>query len=335
MGRLKVVGNKKKTPLSPVQKEMLSIYAVFKNICDRHNLRYFADGGTAIGAVRHGGFIPWDDDIDILMPLQDIQRLLDIFPKEAPDNLGAFWFTIEGRVLKIHNKNTTFIEWAVLDKPSDYEGVFIDIFPLIGLSDNREVADTHMSVVNAELFKVLGNYFVNKNASKKSSLYPLLMEKYKYDESRYIGKVSTRHTVFNKADFNKPKVYKFENTEICLPGDVNAFLSPRFGNYMKLPPEDLREGHHEIQSTVDLKTPLSYYVKRFNRMDEWFIDAVAKNTKACSIYQMNALRNNLHSANQRITELESQIDMLTSSTSWKITQPLRKTKKYIKGNKNG
>lgn len=314
--------------MSELQKRILDIYKVFKEICDKHGLRYFAEGGTAIGAVRHGGFIPWDDDLDVVMPMPDIHKLLKIFPKEAPKHLGVFWFTIEGRVLKIHDKKTTFIEWAVLDKPADYEGVFIDIFPLIGLPDGKTEADRFAQEVGSVYGDEYIKYLSDKQAKKHVPHYMSLCNLYNYDSANYVGRTVFRY-VLQKASFDKPTVYKFEDTEIYLPGDISSFLA-RFGDYMKLPPEDQRSGHHEVQSIVDLTKPFKYYEKELVRAGGWLTDSIAQNTRICSIYQMNEFQKDITNLRADIADLKSQNRILSesyesvvSSSSWKLTKPLR------------
>ena len=83
----------KKTELKDVQKEALKILLAFRDICEKNGLNYYISGGTFLGAVRHGGFIPWDDDVDVAMPRKDFNRFLEIAEKELPEGYSINHFT--------------------------------------------------------------------------------------------------------------------------------------------------------------------------------------------------------------------------------------------------
>lgn len=83
-----ILSNEDMTLTRRIQLKELEILKVFQNICRRHGLRYFAIGGTCLGAVRHKGFIPWDDDIDVAMPYEDYLEFQRIAETDLPDNYG-------------------------------------------------------------------------------------------------------------------------------------------------------------------------------------------------------------------------------------------------------
>ncbi|MGL5958740.1 MAG: LicD family protein, partial [Phocaeicola sp.] len=123
------------TNLRACQLKQLSILEEVDKICKKHQLRYWLDGGTLLGAVRHGGFIPWDDDIDIGMPLEDMKRFIEIAPNELPASL--FLQTAESDpgtpalITKIRDLNSLYVE-SHDTFSSDYQkGLFIDLFPFI------------------------------------------------------------------------------------------------------------------------------------------------------------------------------------------------------------
>ena len=112
----------------------LDILKEFKRICEEHNLRYFAIGGTCLGAVRHQGFIPWDDDIDVAMPYEDYVRFIEI-AKPGLRKPYELFDPVDHEVcgctfLKMHNSNTAFIEKVREAYTDSYFGVFIDIINL-------------------------------------------------------------------------------------------------------------------------------------------------------------------------------------------------------------
>ena len=125
--------------MNPLQKTILDIFKVVRTICHNNGIPFYAIGGTAIGAVRHGGFIPWDDDLDIAVPIEHFDRLIDTLRRELPPHLyvltpgdyrhnHCLW-------IKVCNRDTTFIEKAEEAFPDAYKGVFVDIMPISGIPD--------------------------------------------------------------------------------------------------------------------------------------------------------------------------------------------------------
>jgi hypothetical protein len=121
---------------------MLDMVEVFLDICEKHHLRYFAVGGTLLGAVRHRGFIPWDDDVDLAMPRKDYERFLEVAPAMLPEHLALtnkrnepdnphLYFS------RIRNRNTTHITKFAQECRINH-GVFIDIFPEDGLPTGKK-----------------------------------------------------------------------------------------------------------------------------------------------------------------------------------------------------
>ena len=121
---------------------MLDILEELLRICDRHGLRCFMMSGTLLGAIRHGGFIPWDDDMDVCLPRKDYNKLVRILPKELPPHLFAQTITSDrgysAPFLKIRNSKTTAITpWFIKNHLVANLGVFIDIHALDGIPDSR------------------------------------------------------------------------------------------------------------------------------------------------------------------------------------------------------
>ena len=125
----------KKLQLRCCQLKQLSMLEEIDRICQKHHIGYWLDGGTLLGAVRHKGFIPWDDDIDIAMRQEDLQRFIEVAPQELPDTLYLQSHQTEpgypSPVAKVRDKNSFYIEPSD-DMASDYgKGLFIDIFPMV------------------------------------------------------------------------------------------------------------------------------------------------------------------------------------------------------------
>ena len=131
--------------MTELQKRILEVFKKFQEICGQNNLQYYAIGGTCLGAIRHGGFIPWDDDLDVAMPLDDYNKFRGICKNNPSLQYGLFdWEDkrhSEITFLKFYDKRTTFIESAIAEMPDRYIGVFMDIMPIVGLPDDNNVKE--------------------------------------------------------------------------------------------------------------------------------------------------------------------------------------------------
>ena len=128
----------KRRNLRRAQLKQLAILEEIDRICRKHSISYWLDGGSLLGAVRHGGFIPWDDDIDIAMPLDDARRFASIAPGELRDGLVMQTPETESTrepIMKVRDLNSFYVEGSE-DFSLDYsKGLFVDIFPMIDYPD--------------------------------------------------------------------------------------------------------------------------------------------------------------------------------------------------------
>ncbi len=256
---------------------ILEIYKEFKRVCDKYNLRYYATGGTAIGAARHEGFIPWDDDLDIDMPAPDYIKFLKIADKE----LGGSFQLFNGLdhktdyvFAKIHDTSTMLTTSILINSPESYTGVFIDIFPLVGMPDkendrNRFEAEQIKYIRQLYAENILPDDDIDrKTKGKKTRLknikdaYVSSLNAYDFDSAVNIRRAGS--TVVEQSRF-LGEWYKdyievtFEDTTMRLPTGYHDMLTSRFGDYMTLPEEGLRRPAHEDGGIVDLNTPYSDY----------------------------------------------------------------------------
>ena len=142
--------------LRPLWDSLLSIYKEVADICKRYDIRYFVDGGTMLGAVRHQGFIPWDDDFDLRMLQSDVTRFRDVASRELPDNLKIVdWRNTPeypNLFIKVHETRQNIIE--AIEKQSGLclnQGVFIDIFPITGYPNTGSAAKLLLEVLQKSL----------------------------------------------------------------------------------------------------------------------------------------------------------------------------------------
>ena len=268
--------------MTDLQEVSLEILKEFIRICKILGLRYCVVGGTCLGAVRHGGFIPWDDDIDVALPRPDYEKFLkearnfcdkkfyiqNYKYNEEPDLIYVF--------TKMRNKHTTFIEKGCLNKKFN-QGVYIDIFPLDGKNNTlgfwwrrkvlqyRLVSDIVARNFKRNMVSFALNFFsvnLGKARKKLESMY----RKEEYDSSEYVvnycGAWEKKEVM--KREWLEPFIsVPFETIEVNIPGNFDCYLKQLYGNYKQLPPENKRRSHHYTE-IIDLQNPYTNYVKKEN-----------------------------------------------------------------------
>ena len=275
--------------MNELQSEILNIFKSIKTICDKNNIRYYAFGGTCIGAVRHGGLIPWDDDLDIVMPDKDYLRFIEIAPQLLPDGLELLTPdsnpAYNNLFIKVHNINTTFVESQEARYPQCYKGVFVDIMPLGGIPANLVARRKHIQ--RLELLMRLNHkrrsYFSFSNRMNHRISWILLsplkvispyriwskkwlkqFSKYLFDSSPFTGHlwrgIITENLIFPSIWFEDFVELPFEDTMIRCPKEYDAYLTHEFGKYMEYPPEEKRVSPHAY--IVDLLKPYTWYQKK-------------------------------------------------------------------------
>lgn len=262
--------------LKKLQEAERDILKYFIQICNENNIKYYIFGGSLLGTVRHQGFIPWDDDIDVMMFRKDYKKFAEIFEKKQSDKF--YLISTENQkdyflfFPKLMMKGTKFKEWW--GDQVDYEsGIFMDIFILDGLPANRFRQKLHilrartlirMPAIEQLRFKgypKLTQFVVNSlhylfrlihlspDYLKRKALK--VLEKYDAEKSRQCFCASTAPypQVYEKEDYFPGKEGKFEGMSVNIPNDADKILRIAYGDYMKLPPEDERYNH--MTSEID------------------------------------------------------------------------------------
>lgn len=260
----------------------LNILEYFDNICRKHNLRYFIDYGTLLGAVRHQGFIPWDDDIDVVMFRDDYEKLKTIAPNTVCSPYffqDAYTDSMVAALSKIRDSRTTAIEFP--DAQPEYnQGIFIDIFPLDNVSDgiNMDLTigqmqrEIWMSIVNPQAFVAMieqGRKPVLDTSLFKELLRMPIRERIRMFEEFNISQFGKSNKVQFITDFlwghpGLPQewysdiVYlPFENLMVPAPAEYDNILKQRFGDYMV--PVQGKSDHEGIFWDPDV--PYTKYMK--------------------------------------------------------------------------
>ena len=275
--------------LKKVQSKELEILNEIIKICENHNLRYYAIGGTCLGAVRHQGFIPWDDDIDIAMPDCDYEKFRLYAQNELPPHLkisdGSDNQYYGLMFMKVHNTKTTFVEKNSESYPEGYRGIFVDIMPFYGVPDPGLKRWWFIKKVKFYLRANWKRRFPFKESKKLMSkfLWVLLspakilvkydffykkdikfLKKRKFDSSNYTGFTwwdrGIKRLILDKSYFDDYILMNFENIQIRCPIGWEKYLTQHFGDYTSLPPENERNSGHEL-AIVDIDNPYTYYQK--------------------------------------------------------------------------
>jgi lipopolysaccharide cholinephosphotransferase len=266
---------KENLTLDDMKKIQLDMLLSLADFCDAHGLRYYITGGTLLGAVRHQGFIPWDDDIDVDMPRPDYEKLI----KLTKGKLGryrvvnAFENTEnDALVLKIFDPTTVVRETVkTLDGyKNHYVYVFLDVFPLDGLPANKVIFKFHCMHVHflVGLCRTAINGTSGRSLAKRLLRVPMLpiaklggvmhwkkrirkiCLKYDFDKSTKIGVLLSRNRFRDYLDKDKYLPYddslSFEGYHFHAPGSYKEHLTYLYGDYMQLPPEDKRNSGHKL-----------------------------------------------------------------------------------------
>lgn len=254
--------------LKQIQFESLKIMKLIHRICIEQNLRYALFYGTLIGAVRHKGFIPWDDDLDIVMPRDDYEKLADYFIEHKEELFPYKLFsykTVEKYPYMINRICNTEFRMEAENEKDCGMGTFIDIYPLDGAGDGKDkifnkiawfYSSMYFSKSREHYVKVKGiaKSIIKKTAFVLSRLLSYktiraklekLANKYPYNSSEYVAVVVWGDSKFyKKTSFDNLSLVKYEDAEFYIPNNYDEILRLDFGDYMQLPPENERIGHH-------------------------------------------------------------------------------------------
>ncbi|MBU5478966.1 LicD family protein [Eubacterium sp. MSJ-13] len=263
--------------IQDIQRMEQGILDYVANICEENELRYFLAGGTLLGAIRHQGFIPWDNDIDISMPRPDYNKLISIVEKKPDERYRLLRVTNENDYyypfIKVVDTKTKLIELAREDRIDDM-GIFLDIFPLDTISKNHNKALRELRYVNKWGSRIAGSvsfpigisyfrkiehylwYWLLKMLNREKSLNRVEKRLYaeKFGNTGYI--VSTyglrnENEIIEYEAFAQTVELPFEGKMYKCPIGYDKYLKQMYGNYMELPPERERIAPHDIEVYMD------------------------------------------------------------------------------------
>lgn len=258
--------------LHPLWDAILDIYQAFAKVCDKHGLRYYATGGTALGAMRHKGFIPWDDDFDLVMPRPDYTAFMAKYYKELPTWLNTINFINTPEFDYEHGKikecRKEIIDKIISEsRLSLNEGVFIDIIPIDGLPKadiqfkiwafkrriwRKNIYINKLCLTQKLLWRTLGFLMlIPFDKIKIRKQYEKWLSSINFDSARAVDDVNTNSKRLlsrnlTKETFGEGKMVPFYTSYVRVPTNVEYFLEEIFGDWKKLPPVEQRIPSHQI-----------------------------------------------------------------------------------------
>ncbi len=243
-----------------VQAKILEIMKYIDKLCRENGITYYIMGGTALGAIRHGGFIPWDDDLDIFMTPSEYKKFKAVFESTNSSDYVLQEWKITPNYLeyaKVRMNGTTFIEECFRDRKDMHHGIYVDIMILHKVPKSKFV----QKMVYYESKFVTLYALSQRNWKPKSKGQALILKSlkimpcklmaklfykriYKYDDRidnfmycYWITPAKFRNGLFDKSFFSDPVDVPFEDTVLLGSEKIKEYLSYRYGDYMKLPSE--------------------------------------------------------------------------------------------------
>ncbi len=262
--------------LRRLQLEQLTVLDELKRVCEAHGLTFYLAYGSCLGALRHGGFIPWDDDIDILMPVEDYDRLMKLAGEFGDGFFLQNHETDPGfpcAIARVRKNGTACVEESEADLQC-HQGVFVDIYPQYQYPDrflqrarivlasvlyrillmNRAPAN-HGILVRAAGSLALGFLSLGGRERNLRRYYRTLRH---WKNTEYVADLYgmdltlTRVIKYRQEWFGEPRWTDFEGRRMPVPTGAEAYLAERYGaDYMQLPPEEKRHSYHRY-AYVDL-----------------------------------------------------------------------------------
>lgn len=271
--------------LNSLQSRLLKMLEWFHNYCVTNDIKYYVAEGTMLGAARHQGYIPWDDDVDVVLPREDYEKLLEIFKEKIDDYVIETPYSeaedYRYTFAKLYDTTTTVVEHMAKDCK---RGIYIDIFPLDGIGDDLKESRVNFKRVDRwnmflmtrtcalrkkrkfyknvaiVLAKMVPSCFINEK--KLAQKIDKLSASFGYERSKYVVNHASTYRekeIMEKAIYGKPTNYRFENITVWGVENFEEYLSRLYGDWRKLPPIEKRCSAHDFDM-IDLN-------KSFYRID--------------------------------------------------------------------
>ena len=250
--------------MNEFQYALVNVLEQFLKVCKLLDLKYYAANGTVLGALKYGGFIPWDDDIDIAMPREDY----DIFCEKAKEYLPDYIFVQNYKTdknfplfyTKLRNSNTTFIETDVKHIDMNH-GIYIDIFPLDGFPDgllSRKKLSIEFKILRAMQFCGFGNsnkmhhkllraFGCHRNTTRILSRMEKIVKKVKSNSNVCCDYGDRQEKgCFSWDVYGNGLLVNFEHLELIVPEKFDEYLTYKYGDWRMDLPKEKQKTHHNV-----------------------------------------------------------------------------------------
>lgn len=264
---------------------LLDILLKIDSVCKKHNIKYFLGSGTLIGALRHGSFIPWDDDIDIMMFREDYEKFLTLndefthpyFLQTPYTDKGFFWSNPA-----VRNSNTTAVSPCFAYQPMN-QGAFVDVFVIDNIVDGTDGKENFEKINNLTIdnstYMRMSNPLLDENNLKRVEEYKLRMrdpfevyeeihslaQKFNDSPSKFVTTYTStcygfERELYLKEDFSGTVPVEFMGYSFPMPIGHERILATTYNDYRQLPPIEERGKHHNI--LFDMDTPYAEFISR-------------------------------------------------------------------------
>ncbi len=261
------MNSEKELSMRESQMAAFDVLLKIKEVFDAHNWIYYLAYGTLLGAIRHNGFIPWDDDIDIWVPRKDYEAFINYFKthREEFPHLELFHYsTCEKYLYPIARLSDNRYRTEFFDQKEYGIGSFVDIYPLDGIDPNdkrfikklynktmvismmgyRNYLPSKNKIVNIGKY-LYWSMLKNKTSIKKLKDIDTRAQKYEFGSTAYYGCVNWEpRTIYKLSYLGKGINHVFEGVEFRIPEHYDELMKQEYGDYMKLPPVEEQVGHH-------------------------------------------------------------------------------------------
>lgn len=252
-----------------IQNKLLEMLKDVDHLFRQNDIEYFVACGTVLGAVRHKGFIPWDDDVDLYVTWDNYKKIQKLFEGSNIGNLTLHsWDTVDNYPYdfpKIVATDTVLVENSL--KHLDYKcGVYIDIFPIIETSDNKLIRKylnikrylhyslrlSHFAKFSSPLKSFVSCLFRHCSSAKSLNKFYEKFYSKNYNGKKYYMDTSyfNEHGLLHKSWFEKSEIMFFEDMPVPVPVNAEAYLSSYYGDYMKIPDEDDQVSNHDFSTLI-------------------------------------------------------------------------------------
>lgn len=269
--------------MNRIQQAEFDILKVFTDVCDKLGIGYYLSSGSALGAIKYGGFIPWDDDVDVDLLREDYEIFLREAPSLLPGNLFLQTYKSDpmfpGVYAKLRNSDTTFIESGAGHLRINH-GIYIDIFPLDGYPKSRaaqkylETKKLLYKAKNSAMYsgvskgsfgaavKLYRLIYRRRGIARSAESFEKLIKKYGCADSELLcshGNRMGRLDYIPKSIYGEGAFAEFEGLRVRVPEDFDSYLTRKYGDYRQDPPAEQCVSHHKFDK-IDTERPYTDYI---------------------------------------------------------------------------